>query len=52
MILKIFLPKNSAKTLAFWTQNRAKLSQILIISLVFEKNAIFFAENCQKSQKM
>jgi hypothetical protein len=24
----------------------------LIITLVFEKNAIFFAENCQKSQKI
>jgi hypothetical protein len=49
MILKIFLPKNSAKKLAFLTQNKAKLCKILIITLVFEKNAIFspkIAENC------
>jgi hypothetical protein len=25
---------------------------MLIITLVFEKNANFFAENCQKSQKI
>jgi hypothetical protein len=27
-------------------------AKIVIITLVFEKNAIFFAENCQKSQKI
>jgi hypothetical protein len=32
--------------LAFFDHN------ILIITLVFEKNANFFAENCQKSQKV
>jgi hypothetical protein len=42
MIFEIFLPKNSAK-LAFLTQNKAKLCKILIITLVFEKNAYFFA---------
>jgi hypothetical protein len=52
MILKIFLPKKSAKKLAFLTQNKAKLCKILIITLVFEKNALFFSENCQKSQKI
>jgi hypothetical protein len=52
MILKIFSPKNSAKNLAFLTQNNAKLCKNLIITLVFEKNANFFAENCQKSQKI
>jgi hypothetical protein len=52
MILKIFSPKNAAKKLAFFTQNKAKLCKILIITLVFEKNANFFAENCQKSQKI
>jgi hypothetical protein len=26
--------------------------QILIITLVFEKNANFYAENCRKSQKI
>jgi hypothetical protein len=34
------------------TQNKAKLCKILIITLVFEKNANFFAENWQKSQKV
>jgi hypothetical protein len=50
MILKIFSPKNSAKMLAFLTQNKSKLYKILIITLVYEKNAKFFAENCRKSQ--
>jgi hypothetical protein len=48
MILKIFSPNNSAKKLAFLTQHKAKLCKILIITLVFEKNAIF----CQKWQKI
>jgi hypothetical protein len=53
MIFKIFSPKNSAKKLAFLTQNKAKLCKNWIITLVFEKNANFFrrklakiAENC------
>jgi hypothetical protein len=54
MILKMFSPKNSAKKLAFLTQNKAKLFKILIIcNIGFEKNANFFrrklakiAENC------
>jgi hypothetical protein len=50
--LKIFSPKNSAKKLAFLTQNKGKLFKILIITLVFEKNANFFAKNCRKSQKI
>jgi hypothetical protein len=52
MIFKIFSLKNFAKKLAFLTQNKAKLCQILIITLVFEKNANFFAKNWQKSQKI
>jgi hypothetical protein len=52
MILKIFSPKNSAKKLAFLTQHKAKLCKNWIITLVFEKNANFFAEKCQKSQKI
>jgi hypothetical protein len=52
MILKIFSPKNSATKLAFLTKNKAKLCKILTITLVCEKNAIFFAENCRKSQKI
>jgi hypothetical protein len=31
MILKIFSPKNSAKKLAFLTQNKGKLGKILIV---------------------
>jgi hypothetical protein len=31
--------------MAFFTQNKAKLRKILIITLVFEKSAKFFAEN-------
>jgi hypothetical protein len=38
--------------MAFLTQYKAKLCKILIITLVFEKNANFFAENCRKSQKI
>jgi hypothetical protein len=52
MILKIFSPKTSAKKLAVLTQNKAKLCKILIITLIFEKHANFFAENCQKSEKI
>jgi hypothetical protein len=50
MIFKIFSPKNPAKKLASLTQNKAKICKFLIITLVFEKNAIFFAENWQKLQ--
>jgi hemerythrin-like domain-containing protein len=35
--------------LAFLTQNKAKLCKTFIITLVFEKNANFFAENCDHS---
>jgi hypothetical protein len=38
--------------MAFLTQNKAKLCKNLIITLVFEKNVIFFAENCPKLQKI
>jgi hypothetical protein len=47
MIFKIF----SAKKLAFLTENKANFLK-MIITLVFEKNAHFFAENCRKSQKI
>jgi hypothetical protein len=49
MILKIFLPKNLAKILAFFAQTADNFCKNLI---VFEKNANFFAENWQKSQKI
>jgi hypothetical protein len=51
MILKIFLPKNLAKTLAFFAKTTASFCKIVIMTLVFEKNAIFFAKsgkNCRK----
>jgi hypothetical protein len=38
--------------LSFLTQNKANLHKMLIITSVCEKNANFFAENCQKSQKI
>jgi hypothetical protein len=49
--LNIFAEKFGEK-ISILTQNKAKLFKILIITLVFEKNANFFAENCQKSQKI
>jgi hypothetical protein len=45
MIFKILSSKNLAKKLAFLTQTKAKLYKILIITLVFEKNSNFSAEN-------
>jgi hypothetical protein len=52
MIFKIFLPKKFAKNLAFLTQNKAKFGKKLIITLVFKKNANFFAEKWEKLQKI
>jgi hypothetical protein len=49
--LKYFRRKIQRK-MAFLTQNKAKLYKNLIITLVFKKNANFFAENCRKSQKI
>jgi hypothetical protein len=36
VIFLIFSPKNFAKKLAFFAQNKAKLFKIVIITLVFE----------------
>jgi hypothetical protein len=52
MILKIFSPKNSAKKLAFFTHNKAKLCKIFIITLVFEKNANFFPKIVENRRKL
>jgi hypothetical protein len=41
MILKIFSPKKLRKNWRFLTQNKAKLCNFLLKTLVFEKNAIF-----------
>jgi hypothetical protein len=47
IIFKIFSPKNSAKKLAFLTQNKAKLCKNLIITLVFKKKANFLPKFVQ-----
>jgi hypothetical protein len=52
MISKIFSPKNSAKKLAFSTQNKAELYKILIITLVFEKNANFLPKIVENRRKL
>jgi hypothetical protein len=52
MIFKIFSPKNSAKKLAFLTQNKAKICKILIITLVFEKNANFSPKIVENRRKL
>jgi hypothetical protein len=44
--LNIFAEFFGEKNRRFFTQNEAKSCKIVIITLVFEKNAIFFAENC------
>jgi hypothetical protein len=45
MIFEIFSPKNLAKILTFFAQTTASFCKNMIITLVFEKNANFFAEN-------
>jgi hypothetical protein len=52
MIFKIFFPQNLAKILAFFAQTTASFCKNVIITLVFEKTANFFAENWQKSLKI
>jgi hypothetical protein len=49
-LFKYFRRKIQQK-MSFLTQNKANFKK-LIITLVFEKNANFFAQNCQKSQKI
>jgi hypothetical protein len=52
MVLKIFSPKNSAKKLAFWTQNKAQLWKIIYHNIGLWEKRQFFAENCRKSPKI
>jgi hypothetical protein len=52
MILKMFSTKNMSKILAFFAQTTVTFCKNLIITLVLEKNANFFAENWQKSQNI
>jgi hypothetical protein len=49
---KYFRRKILRKNWRFFAQNKAKLCKNWIITLVFEKNANFFAKNWQKSQKI
>jgi hypothetical protein len=51
MIFKNIFAENFGEKVAFLTENKTNLKK-LIITLVFEKNAHFFAEICQKSQKI
>jgi hypothetical protein len=47
MIFKIFSTKKCEK-IGVLTQNKAKLCKILIITLVFDKNANFFGRKLAK----
>jgi p-aminobenzoyl-glutamate transporter AbgT len=46
MIFKRFSPKNLAKIVAVFAQTSANFCKNLIMTLVFEKSAKFFAETC------
>jgi hypothetical protein len=52
MIFKIFSPKNSAKKLAFLTQNKAKLCKNLIITLVLRKTPTFSPKMIKNRRKL
>jgi hypothetical protein len=53
MILKIFSPKNLAKILAFFAQTTASFfAKIVIITLVFEKNANFLPKIGKNRRKL
>jgi hypothetical protein len=44
--------KKAAKKMAFLAQNKAKVCKILIIMLVFEKNAIFSPKIVENRRKL
>jgi hypothetical protein len=50
--LKNIFAKKFGEKKAFLTQNKANICKNFIITLVFEENANFFAENCRKWQKI
>jgi hypothetical protein len=52
VIFRIFPPKFSSKNFAFLAQTTASFHKKLIITLVFEKNVNFFAENKRKLEKI
>jgi hypothetical protein len=49
---KNIFAKKSAKKLAFLSQNKAKLCKKIIITLVFEKNAIFSPKIVENRRKL
>jgi hypothetical protein len=49
---KYFHQKIQRKKLAFFTQNKAEICKILIITLVFEKNAIFSQKIGENRRKL
>jgi hypothetical protein len=49
---KYFRRKIQWSNWRFWLKTKLNYAKHLIMTLVFEKNAYFFAENCQKSQKI
>jgi hypothetical protein len=50
MILKLFSPKNLAKKWHFWLKTKQNFEKV--DHNIGIKNAIFFAENLEKSQKI
>jgi hypothetical protein len=52
IIFKIISPKKIAKKLAFLTENKAKFCKILIVTLIFEKHAIFSPKNGKNCKKL
>jgi hypothetical protein len=49
---KHFRRKKIGEKLPYLTKSEAKLWKKLITTMVFDKNAIFFAENWRKSKKI
>jgi hypothetical protein len=47
-----FVAKKMAKNWRFLLKTKLNYAKKLIITLVFEKKANFFKENCRKSQKI
>jgi hypothetical protein len=52
MIFFYFSQKNLAKKSAFFTPIKGNCAEKVIITLVFEKNAKFFAENGKNRRKL
>jgi hypothetical protein len=52
MIFKNIFAEKFGKKRRFWLKTKLNYAKNLIITFFFEKNANFFTENCQKSQKI